>query len=138
MTLETESDQAVHVLVVEDDIHIGRLIGLTMPALGMPYRFTNVMSAIEALELWKKETFDLLLTDYNLPGMNGLQLIDSLKKQGITSPMILFTAYDTPELERKARNAGVAAYLSKPFAIDELIETIRMLLPERTPVADRE
>lgn len=138
MNLEPESDQAVRVLVVEDDIHIGRLIGLTMPALRMPYRFTNVMSAVEALELWKKETFDLLLTDYNLPGMNGLQLIESLKKQGIDAPMILFTAYDTPELERKATRSGVAAYLSKPFAIDELIDTIRRLLPERTPIAEEE
>ncbi len=120
----------VHILVVEDDIHIGRLIGLTMPSLGTPYKFTNVMSAVEALELWKTEPFDLLLTDYNLPGMNGIQLIQHLQKQGISIPIILFTAYDTPELERQIEELDIAAYIPKPFAIDELIETIRMLLPD--------
>lgn len=126
---ETEKERLVQVLVVEDDIHIGRLIGLAMPALRIPYRFTNVMSAIEALELWKKEAFDLLLTDYNLPGMNGIQLISELKRHGMNVPMVLFTAYGSPEIEREARKAGVAAYLTKPFDIDELIDTIRVLLP---------
>jgi CheY-like chemotaxis protein len=130
MTAQTEQQNIVHILVVEDDIHIGRLIGLTMPSLGTPYKFTNVMSAVEALELWKKESFDLLLTDYNLPGMNGLQLIESLQKQGVTIPIVLVTAYDNPELERQAHKLGVAAYIPKPFAIDELIETIRALLPD--------
>jgi CheY-like chemotaxis protein len=88
------------------------------------------MSAVAALELWKTESFDLLLTDYNLPGMNGIQLIQHLQKQGISIPIILFTAYDTPELERQIEELNIAAYIPKPFAIDELIETMRMLLPD--------
>jgi CheY-like chemotaxis protein len=132
MPVEVDHKQAVRILVVEDDLHIGRLIGLAMPALKVPYRFTNVMSAVEALELWKKEAFDLLLTDYNLPGMNGIQLIETLKREGITIPVILFTAYDSPDIENRARKLGVAAYMAKPFAIDQMIDTIRDLLPART------
>jgi CheY-like chemotaxis protein len=128
MTDGDSTQQAVHILVVEDDIHIGRLIGLTMPSLGRPYKFTNVMSGVEALDLWQQNAFDLLLTDYNLPGMNGITLIEKLKEQGAAIPIILFTAYDTPELERAALNLGVSAYMSKPFDIDDLIETIRVLL----------
>lgn len=132
---EKEKEHAVHILVVEDDIHIGRLIGLTMPSLGTPYRFTSVISAAQALEIWKKDPFDMLLTDYNLPGMNGLQLIDELKKLGFQIPVVMFTAYATPQLEREARKRGVSAFLNKPFAMDELIDTIRSLLIKANQIA---
>lgn len=132
---EKEKEHAVHILVVEDDIHIGRLIGLTMPSLGTPYRFTSVISAAQALEIWKKDPFDMLLTDYNLPGMNGLQLIDELKKFGFQNPVVMFTAYATPQLEREARKRGVSAFLNKPFAMDDLIDTIRSLLIKTKQIA---
>jgi two-component system, OmpR family, response regulator len=125
-------ENAVHVMVVEDDIHIGRLIGLTMPALGIPYRFTNVLSGAQAVEVWRKDPFGILLTDYNLPGMNGLQLIDELQKDNMRIPIIMFTAYATPQLEREARKRGISAFLNKPFAMDELIDVMRSLLTKKT------
>jgi CheY-like chemotaxis protein len=130
MTSENKKSNAVRVLVVEDDVHIGQLIGLTMPSLGRPYVFMNAMCAAEALELWKQEPYDLLLTDYNLAGMNGIELMITLKEMGATAPMVLFTAYDTPELERQATHVGVAAYLAKPFDIDDMLEIISELLPQ--------
>lgn len=126
--MKTKQDQTVHILVVEDDIQIGRLIGLAMPTLGIPYQFTSAMSAVEALALWKKIPFDLLLTDYNLPGMNGLRMIEELKKQGATVPMILFTAYANARLEREAMLVGVSEYIPKPFDIEYLIDRIRSYL----------
>jgi CheY-like chemotaxis protein len=133
MSPKSKPGRTVHILVVEDDIHISRLIGLAMPNLGMPYHFNSVISAAQALELWKNDPFDLLLVDYNLPGMNGLQLIADLKQQGVTIPMMLVTAYGTPALERKALELNVAAYISKPFDIVDLIDTIRILLAEHVP-----
>lgn len=124
-----KEERVARILMVEDDNHIGRIFELSMPALGIPYEFVNVLSAEEALELWARQPFDLLLTDYNLRGMNGLKLIAQLKAQGIQAPMALVTAYDTPEVAREARKLGVAAYIPKPFFTDQVIDTIRRLLP---------
>ncbi len=127
-----EREQRLRILLVEDDNHIGRIIELALPELGIPYEFITVLSAEEGIELWDEQPFDLLLSDYNLRGMTGLQLIESLKERGVDAPMILVTAYDSADLRRDARTLNVDAYLTKPFFMDELVETVRRLLPQRS------
>ena len=122
----------LRLLLVEDDGSIAQLITLAMHDLGVPYHLDQVFSAEEGLELWQQQPYDLLLTDYNLRGMNGLTLITSLKEQGATIPMILFTAYDTPQLRKAARKAGVTEFIAKPFFFDQFIELTRSLLPVRS------
>lgn len=126
----TAQDQRLRILLVEDDNHIGRIIELALPELGVPYEFVTVLSAEEGLELWEQRPFDLLLSDYNLRGMTGLQLIETLKQRGVSAPMVLVTAYDSPALRRDARNLNVNSYLTKPFFMDELVDTVRRLLPQ--------
>jgi two-component system OmpR family response regulator len=128
----TARDQRLRILLVEDDNHIGRIIELALPELGLPYEFVTVLSAEEGLELWERQPFDLLLSDYNLRGMTGLQLIETLKDRGVSAPMILVTAYDSADLRRDARTLRVDAYLTKPFFMDELVGTVRRLLPQST------
>jgi DNA-binding NtrC family response regulator len=131
MSSENEAGRPARILVIEDDISISRLIGLAMPELGIPYVFVGALSAEEGLELWEKEPFDLLLTDYNLPGMRGTELIAILKSRGVTAPMVLFTAYDSPKLAREVRKLGVAAYIAKPFLMEDMLDTIRRLIDTR-------
>lgn len=126
----TAYSQRLRILLVEDDNHIGRIVELALPELGIPYEFVTVLSAEEGLELWDQQPFDLLVTDYNLRGMSGLKLIELLKERGVTAPMVMVTAYDTDNLRREARALGVSAYLSKPFFMDELVETVRGLVAE--------
>jgi two-component system, OmpR family, response regulator len=128
----TAHEQRLRILLVEDDNHIGRIIELALPELGIPYDFTAVLSAEEALELWAQESFDLLLTDFNLRGMTGLKLIEILKQRGSSAPTLLVTAYDSIEMRKEARAVGVDAYVTKPFFMDELIETVRRLIPVST------
>jgi two-component system, OmpR family, response regulator len=125
----TVRDQRLRILLVEDDNHIGRIIELALPELGLPYEFVTVLSAEEGIELWELQPFDLLLSDYNLRGMTGLKLIEMLRERGVSAPMILVTAYDSADLRRDARTLKVDAYMTKPFFMDELIETVRRLLP---------
>lgn len=129
MATGTAEKQPIRILLVEDENQIGRIIELGLRALGFPFEFVNVLSAEEGLARWEERPFDLLLTDYNLRGMNGLRLVSILKERGEQAPMVLVTAYDTPQLANDARSAGVAAYISKPFFIDQMIDTIRTLLP---------
>lgn len=126
----TAHDHRLRILLVEDDNHIGRIIELALPELNVPYEFATVLSAEEGLELWEQQPFDLLLTDLNLRGMSGLQLAARLKERGATAPIVLVTAYDTPAARREARALNIDAYLTKPFFMDELVDTVRRLLPQ--------
>jgi CheY-like chemotaxis protein len=128
MTAASPSEP-IRILLVEDDNHIGRIIELSLPELGVPYTFVSALSAEEGLELWHQQPFDILLTDYNLRGMNGLQMVEQLFSTGARVPTLLVTAYDSPELRRDARTLGVDIYLTKPFFMDELVEAVRRLLP---------
>lgn len=126
------AQQGLRILLVEDDNHIGRIIELALPELGVPYKFVTVLSAEEGLELWAQEPFDLLLTDYNLRGMTGLKLVELLRQRGAHAPTVLVTAYDSDELRKAARALSIEAYMTKPFFMDELVETVRRLLPQRS------
>jgi CheY-like chemotaxis protein len=132
MSALVSSDRPLRILLVEDDNHIGRIIELSLPDLGVPYSFTAVLSAEEGLDLWQQQPFDLLITDYNLRGISGLQMVDALHQRGSRAPVLLVTAYDSAEVRKEARAQQVDAYIIKPFFMDELIETVRRLIPAST------
>lgn len=121
-------DKNIRILIVEDDYHISRILQLAMAQGGAPYQQDAALSAEEALEMWDKQPYDLLLTDYNLRGMTGLQLIQTLRDRGEQVPVMLMTAYDTPKLEREAKTLDIAAYIPKPFLIEEVLEKIERVL----------
>ncbi|NTW97884.1 MAG: response regulator [Oscillochloris sp.] len=135
MGAETGHDHTTRILLVEDDSHIGRIIEMALLELGTPYEFASAISAEEGLELWEQQPFDVLLTDYNLRGMNGIQLIETLRQRGFSARTLLVTAYDSSELRRELRNLHIDAYLTKPFFMDDLVDTVRCLLQ---PPASRE
>jgi two-component system, OmpR family, response regulator len=115
--------------MVEDDGTIAHLIKIAMQTLDMPHQLDQAFSAEEGLDLWHKQPYDLLLTDYNLRGMNGLALIETLKQEGSSTPTALFTAYDAPRIRKEAQRLGVSAFIAKPFFLDEFVEIVRRLLP---------
>lgn len=125
------SNSKTRILLVEDETDIGRIIQLAMTELGMPYTLDLAISAEEGIELWEREPYDLLLTDYNLRGSTGLDLIQHIRDGGHEIPTVLFTAYDTQALRRQARDLRVSIYISKPFFMDQLVDTVRNLLPHK-------
>lgn len=136
MSSTAGADRAMRILLVEDDNHIGRIIELSLAELGLPYEFVSALSAEEGLDQWNQQPFDLVLADYNLRGMNGLKLLALLKEKEPSVATMLVTAYGTGELEHQAHTLGVSAYVSKPFFVDEMIATIRRLLPTDTRVVN--
>lgn len=116
-----------NILVVEDENLFRKSLGRLINRLG--HRVTTVSSAEEALELTKSSTFDLILTDIRLPGITGLELLETLKKSSFDSAFIVMTGCDTPENSLKAKDLKVDDYLLKPLnkevlkkAIDKGIE----------------
>jgi CheY-like chemotaxis protein len=104
------------------------VIAIGMQSLGIEYTLDHANGAEEGLELWERAPYDIVLSDYNLRGMNGLKLIERLRKENPSIPTVLFTAYDSPQTHREASAAHVSAYIAKPFLVDEFVATVRGLL----------
>jgi FixJ family two-component response regulator len=78
---------------------------------------------------------DCLLLDAHMPHMSGLEVQRHLVEAGLEVPTIVYTADDAPEVEARYMTAGVAAYLRKPIAGDELLEAIERVMMQARPTA---
>lgn len=74
------------------------------------------------------EAFDAFLLDVQMPGLSGLQLIDRLREDRVTAPVILVTSCNDPATRKQAARAGALSLLGKPFNVDELIGLLRQAL----------
>jgi two-component system, OmpR family, response regulator len=121
--------KTLRILLVEDDGSIARIIMIAMRDIGVPYELDQAFSAEEGLELWDVQPYDVVLTDYNLRGMNGIAMIAALRTRGATNlPTVLFTAYDDARVQKDARTVGVTRFVTKPFVIEEFVGLTRELL----------
>jgi len=120
----------LRILLVEDDGSIARIIVIAMRNLGVPYQLDQAYSAEEGLELWDREPYNLVLTDYNLRGMTGTAMIAALRDHGAADlPTVLFTAYDDANVRKEARAVGITHFIAKPFVIEGFVDLVRGLLP---------
>lgn len=87
-------------------------------------------SGADALAQIALRRVPLVITDYNMPGMNGLQLAAAVKETSPDTSVVMITAYATPELEKRAREQRVDYYLPKPFSLDRLEQIIRDVLQQ--------
>lgn len=114
---------APHILVVDDDIAMRRLIELILLSDG--YRVTAAASAAEALQVLAADTFDLLMMDLDMPVMGGRELFTLLRARGHSLPVMVVSAHGA---EYARRELGADASLAKPFDIDQLTECVRILV----------
>lgn len=97
------------------------------------YRVTTVPTPEEALETISNGTFDLLITDYKMPGMNGDDLIRRVREKGITTPAIMLSGFVDPLGLREA-NTGADVVLQKSnHEVNHLVRAVRNLLRPATP-----
>lgn len=111
------------ILVVEDEPKLRRLLELQLADEG--FRARSAENAEAGLKLANQEPFDLVLTDFKLPGMTGLEFLHALKRVDANLPVVIMTAYGTVEAAVEAMKAGASDYVLKPFALAELILVIR-------------
>ena len=88
-------------------------------------------SAEEFLESTQIEETDCLITDVQMPGLNGMELQDRLLSDGHDVPTIFISAFPNPRLEQQVLKSGAIAYLSKPFKEEQLLEYIGAALNRR-------
>ena len=92
------------------------------------YNVLAVGSAEDALEVFCKESFDLVITCIKLPGMDGITLLKELKKISHMTPVIILTAYALLETAKQAVRYGAFDFLQKPFVAEELKSSVRKAL----------
>jgi two-component system, cell cycle sensor histidine kinase and response regulator CckA len=124
----TLSGHGEHILVVDDDSALLFLLDRALRRQG--YTATTCSSGHAALDLLQFDTtpFDLLLSDYNMPGMSGLDLLAQARSLRPGLRVALSSGYVTAELEREALAAGAVALIHKPSGAGEIVEVVRRVL----------
>jgi DNA-binding NtrC family response regulator len=117
------SREKASILVVEDEAKLRRLVELQLAEDGFIAR--SAPDAETALEMLNKDAFDLVVTDYKLPGMTGLEFLHAAKNINANLPVIMMTAYGSVESAVDAMKAGASDYVLKPFSLAELVMVIR-------------
>lgn len=106
------------ILVVDDEKKMGILIKGTLEDAG--YSVKTVTSGEEALELLKKNIYDVVITDLKMEPVDGMTVLRKAKEQNESTEVIMMTAYATAQSAVEAMKAGATDYIIKPFALDEL------------------
>ena len=115
------------VLVVDDSPTVRQLIELNLrkvPGL----RVVMASDGREALEKMKAESPVLVLTDINMPNMNGLELVAAIREKDKKTPIIVITTKGDPGDSDKGLAAGANAYITKPINGAQMVETVRTLI----------
>src|ERR1044071_2815618 len=126
----------VHILVVEDEQKMAKALqeGLEADDYSVRVAYTGE----EGFYLVQAQSFDLVVLDVMLPGHDGFEILATLRRRGITTPVLLLTSRDAIEDRVRGLDTGADDYLVKPFAFPELLARIRVLLRRgKAPVDER-
>jgi DNA-binding NtrC family response regulator len=117
--------EPIHILVVDDELAQRELVSGFLKKQGFEVAVTG--SGEKALELFRQESFDLVLTDQKMPNMSGLDLLQAIHAINPETAVVLMTAYGTIESAVFSIKGGATDYLTKPLNLDELLYRIRQV-----------
>jgi DNA-binding NtrC family response regulator len=89
-----------------------------------PYEVTITNNPLEALDIARKGEIDLVIADLKMPGLNGMELLDAIKRVVENIPVILITAYGTVESAAETMQKGGFDFITKPFRKEQILFTI--------------
>ncbi len=116
------------VLTVDDSASIRQMVSFTLKSAG--YEVVEAVDGMDGLEKAKGKSFNLVLTDQNMPRMDGLSLIKSLRAmpQYRTVPILMLTTESSDAMKSQGRAAGATGWLVKPFDPQKLIEVVKKVI----------
>ena len=120
---------AARILIIEDDPSI--LQGLELALAGAGYAVGTAPDGVAGLALARDERWDLIVLDIMLPGHNGYEILASLRSSGDETPVLVLTARSAELDTIRGLDLGADDYVTKPFALGELLARIRALLRRR-------
>ncbi len=121
------------ILIAEDETRIASFIKKGLKAAGM--HPTVVEDGISAQEHALSGSYDLMILDIGLPGRDGFEVLENLRGQGVTMPIIILTARDSVTDTVRGLDEGANDYMAKPFRFEELLARINLRLRDAAPNA---
>ena len=120
----------MRILVVEDEPDLNEVISKKLQA--EHYQVDSCMNGTDALDFVRFAEYDAMILDIMMPGISGLEFLKVIRGQENKTPVLLLTAMDSVEDRVNGLDAGADDYLVKPFAFDELLARIRVMLRHTT------
>lgn len=119
------------ILAVDDSPSMRQMVGQTLRAAG--YDVIEAADGVEALELAKGRVVDVVITDVNMPNMDGITLVAQLRALPSYRlvPLLLLTTESSPERKAQGKQAGATGWMVKPFNPDQLLATLARVLGPR-------
>src|SRR4030042_34964 len=114
---------AEKMLIVDDEPDMLKLLSMILREK-TPYEITTTNNPLEAKELAKQGGFDLVISDLKMPGLDGMEIIDAVKKIDEDIPVIIITAFASVESASEAIQKGGFDFITKPFRKEQILFTI--------------
>ena len=125
----------IKVLLVEDDAELAREVAMGLREAGARVAIAGTFA--DGLQMARSGEHDALILDVMLPGGSGFELCRELRTDGVTTPILMLTARDAVDDRVTGLDAGADDYLTKPFALQELLARVRALARRRPALAPR-
>ena len=116
------------ILAVDDSASMRDMVSIALTGAG--FEVTAAADGAAALRLAKQSSFDLVLSDVNMPDMNGIALIRALRAEPAYrfTPILMLTTESSPERKNEGKEAGATGWIVKPFDPDQLVATMKRVL----------
>lgn len=134
--MSSGAERETHILFVDDEQMLHDVLGRLFSRHGIGV--TSCASAPKAIELLEEESFDLVLTDFKMPEMDGLELLAYIRQEHPHLDVIMITAHANVQHAVSAMRSGVVDYLPKPFSTEELVERVQKHLERARSDGEKE
>lgn len=116
------------ILIVDDSPSIRQMVSFTLSSVG--FTVVDAEDGLAALELAKTQTFDLVITDINMPRLDGFSLTKMLREMEVyaQTPILVLTTESSDEIKQKGRESGATGWLIKPFNPSRLTELVNQVI----------
>ncbi len=115
----------MNVLIAEDNKNAMIALSIGLGRLG--YEITSVENGLEAINALENAHFDLVITDYRMPKLNGAGLVKIVQEKYPDLPVLVISAYDLRDIQKRLNKGAHVYFLSKPFELSQLTETIEQI-----------
>ena len=113
----------VHIAIVDDHESVRSALASLLRSYG--YLTSSFDSAESLLAGAPVDSYQCIVSDLQMPGMSGIELLEHLRRQGSATPLIMITAFPEPAVRLRVLQSGASCFLSKPFQSNDLVRCIR-------------
>ena len=131
------SMEDVRILVVEDQQEIGHILKLSIEQINRNYSVSVASDAFEAMDLLRKSPFDLVITDYMMPDMDGLELLESVRNLSPDTQVVVISALPSSIIRPLIKEADVEFFLPKPFTSKNISQIVGKALAKIESLRDK-